>query len=202
VTRKADDMNAYLNFVLYAVLGRLPEADGLLTQHGDGVRRVARWLNKQCPPPAVPLYRGMLVDPAQPLRANLDYKFLSWTEDPQVACWFASRESVISEHVIDTHPNWTGVVLMLPPSTPRATLFHHAWADAWDGSGQAAFARLAMRHPHMGYEGAQQITWSLQTQREVIIDPLSELPLPVPVESLNPKPVAELDRRFSPPWIG
>lgn len=197
---RRQDVNVYINFSLYAILGKLAEADDLIERHGAAVHRVADFLAKRMPIARAPLYRGMLVD--GPVAADHRYKFISWSEDRNVAFWFATRGTVISEYVLEHRPSVRGVVLELPQSSGKV-LFHHAWANAFDdGAGAAVFAHLAARHPHMGLEGARQIAWSLRTQREVITAPLAELPPAVDVETLNPPTAAELDSRFAPPWIG
>lgn len=196
--RNRQDINVWINFSLYAILGKLAEADDLLERHGAAVHRVADYLAKEMPIAPSPLYRGMLVD--GPVAADPRYKFLSWSDDRDVACWFASPGTVISGYVLEHRPSVRGVVLELPSSAAKV-LFHHSWTSAWEGGGAAAFARLAMRHPHMGVDGARQIAWSLHTQREVITAPLAVLPPAAEIATLNPLPPAELDRRFAPPWI-
>lgn len=185
-----DDVNVYINFALYAVLGKLAEADDLIVRHGDSVRRAAAWLMQRKRFGARPLYRGMLIDGE--LRADARYKFISWSEDRDVASWFASKESAISDYVLAHRPTVRGVVLTLP--RPERVLFHYSWAQGWE--------RLAVLHPHMGPEGARQIAWSLRTQREVITEPLEILPPAVDADAIEHPPIAELDRRLAPPWIG
>ncbi len=186
-----DDGNAFINFALYAVLGKMAEADDLMRKAAAGIKRVASLLDFRFPVRASALYRGMLVDPATPIVADHRYTFISWSEDRDVACWFASPGSVISRPLADSNARLRGVVLEL--AKPTSVLLHHSWASDWD--------RLALRHPHMGEEGARQIRWSLATQREVITLPLERLPDGVPVESVATLPVAELDGRLAPPWI-
>lgn len=187
--RNRDDINVYINFALYAVLGKLAEADDLLVKHGHAVRRVADYLSRTRPFSRAPLYRGLLVGDGA-VKADSRYKFLSWSEDRDVAVWFASTDSVISEHVLEHNPNVRGVLLELP--VPRQVLFHHSWALGWE--------RFAVVHPHMGPEGARQIAWSLRTQREVITAPI-DLPPAIDVGSIERPTTAELDRRLAPPWI-
>lgn len=188
-----DDANIYINFVLYAVLGKLGEADGLMIRHGEAVHRVAEYLAARKPIPSIALYRGMLIEPDTDVRAEPQYTFVSWSEDRDVACWFAARTSYISAPLVEHYPRACGVMLHLPAERKRRVLFHHSWASGWAG-----FAAL---HPHMGVEGARQIEWSLRTQREVITAPLVESPTVVRIEEVAHPPVHELDRRLTPPWI-
>lgn len=184
------DVNIYINFSLYAVLGRLAEADDLIGKHAGAIHRVADYMQRIEPIARCPLYRGMLVEGE--VKADPQYKFISWSEDRDVAMWFASRGTVISEYVLEHRPAVRGVVLELPKSSGKV-LVHHKWMAGW--------ARMAMEHPHMGLEGARQIEWSLKTQREVITAPLERLPYATPIETFKPPPAAELDRRFAPPWM-
>lgn len=185
------EINVYINFVLYAVTGRMAEADDLMEKHGRLVRSVARYLAEKRSAPRAPLYRGVLVDDEQPLERDDRRRFMSWSEDRDVACWFASRESVISGYVVECRPLVRGVVLEL--AIPQRVLFHHSWADA-------SWAGMAAMHPHIGVEGARQFSWSLLTQREVITDKVA-LPAPTPLEQIPHPPILELDRRLAPPWI-
>lgn len=194
------DRNAYLNFVLYAVLGRMAEADEVMRRHSDAIESVARFLAKQRPIAPAPVYRGMLVDPAVPLVVDHRYTFVSWSEDVDVACWFGSADSIISAPLAASNPRLRGVVLTMP--APRRVLFHHSWSDE-DGRGAGAgagWSRLALLHPHMGPDGARQIAWSLRTQREVITAPV-ELPEPTPTGIVRTKSVADLDAQFAPGFL-
>src|SRR6185436_1974502 len=94
------DINLYINFALHAVLGKLGEADTIMRFAGKAIRRVADDLgaecNRQLPTKPAPLFRGMLLDPNGPFRVDPDLTFLSWSEDRDVALWFACPRSVVS----------------------------------------------------------------------------------------------------------
>jgi len=192
------DINLYINFALHAVLGKLGEADTIMRFAGKAIRRVADDLgaecNRQLPTKPAPLFRGMLLDPNGPFRVDPDLTFLSWSEDRDVALWFACPRSVVSAPIIARKPNLRGHVAQI--NTPRrGVLFHHLWADALGG-----LARFALVHPLMGEEGQRQIEWSLRTQREVITEPVVDL-RPERVEDLDGGALEALERRLSPPWI-
>lgn len=189
----ADDINAYINWTLYMVLGGLREADSLMRSHRAGIRRVADELSRRHPIAARPIYRGVLVNPA--LGIGTEYLSVSWSEDRDVARWFGSPESFISEPFRQMFPEARGYVLTLPAPTSRV-LFHHTWARAFANPLEA----LALRHPHMGVEGARQIQWSLRTQQEVITEPVPALPEGQPIETVDGPSVAVLDERLAPPW--
>jgi hypothetical protein len=187
----------YINWILYSVYGLMAEADALRRQYGDEVDAVADELQRRCPVTPRPLYRGVLLDGAAPvLRPEPNLTFLSWSEDRDVARWFGSTDSYISGPFATHYPEARGYVLELPHATTRV-LWHHSWRDV------LPLERLALMHPLIGRDGARQVAWSLDTQREVITVPpaVATLPLPVPVETVPGTPMPELDARLSPPWI-
>ena len=191
------DLDLYLNFALHAILGRLSEADALMSIAGDEIRAVAARLTAHYPITSKPLYRGMLLDPDQTFAANPKLTFLSWSEDRDVAVWFACPRSAVSEPLAATNPKLRGhlVELMGPPSR---VLFHHAWTHALGGL--TGLPTLALSHPLMGEEGARQIEWSLSTQCEVITTPVYGLS-PSRTAELDAADLIALERRLSPPWV-
>ena len=191
------DVDLYLNFALHAILGRLREADALMGLAGDEIRAVADRLATQHPIAPTPLYRGMLLDPDKTFAADPKLTFLSWSEDRDVALWFACPRSVVSEPLAATNPRLRGYLVDLHAPQSRV-LFHH---QAWALGGLAELALvLARAHPLMGEEGRRQIEWSLRTQREVITEPVEGL-RPSRTADLDTEALAVLERRFSPPWI-
>lgn len=188
------DVDLYVNFVLHAILGRLGEADQIVRVGGDHVRRLAAQLTDRLPVTPSPLHRGMLLDPEQPFTLDPELTFLSWSEDRDVALWFACPRSVVSEPLMQQNPRRRGHVVEITAPSSRV-LFHHTWAIAFGG-----LARLALAHPLMGEEGRRQIEWSLRTQREVITEPVPNL-RPDRVADLDADQLEALERRLSPPWI-
>lgn len=188
------DLDLYLNFALHAILGRLGEADALMSIAGDEIRAFADRLAAQHPIAPTPLYRGMLLDPDKTYVADPKLTFLSWSEDRDVALWFACPRSVVSEPLAATNAKLRGYLVDLPGPQSRV-LFHHSWADAIGG-----LAALALAHPLMGAEGRRQIEWSLRTQREVITAPVDELS-PSRTADLDAEALGALEKRLSPPWV-
>lgn len=188
------DLELYINFAIHAILGRLGEADTIMRVGGDAVRRIADQIADQCPVKAAPLYRGLLLDPAEPYATDSKLTFLSWSEDRDVALWFACPRSAVSVDLAELKPQLRGYVTEL--AAPRSrVLFHHTWAVVFGGLAPIAFA-----HPLMGAEGRRQIEWSLRTQREVITEPVEDL-APDRVADLDSAALEVLERRLSPPWI-
>ena len=188
------DLNVYVGFALHAILGRLAEADVIMRRAGDSVRRVADDIGAQCPTDPAPLHRGILLDPAASFTPDPKLTFLSWSEDHDVALWFACSRSVVSEPLAKMRPELRGHVATIHAPASRV-LFHHGWASALGG-----LACFALIHPLMGEDGRRQIEWSLRTQREVITEPVDDL-WPRRVIDLDSATLEALERRLSPPWI-
>jgi len=188
------DLDVYVNFALHAILGKLAEADQIMRLGGDHVRRTAARLSDRIPIAPVTLYRGMLLDPEKPFAADLKFTFLSWSEDRDVALWFACPRSAVSEPLAQYNPKLRGHLVEIPAPRSRV-LFHHTWTTALSD-----LAPIALTHPLMGAEGARQIEWSLRTQREVITEPLADLQ-PMCAPDLDASTLEALERRLSPPWI-
>lgn len=188
------DVDLYLNFALHAILGRLGEADTIMRLADARIRSVADRLAATRQVDPKPLYRGMLLDPDVPYATDPKLTFLSWSEDRDVALWFACPRSVVSEPLAATNPKLRGHLVEL--AAPRSrVLFHYSWEHAFGG-----LAPIALAHPLMGAEGRRQIEWSLRTQREVITAPVEDL-RPTPVHDLDPEALEALEQRLSPPWI-
>jgi hypothetical protein len=188
------DVNLYVNFALYAIYGKLGEADAIMRLAGDSVRRVADDIGARNSAGLAPIHRGMLLDPDVPFAPDPKLTFLSWSEDHDVALWFACPRSVVSEPLAKMKPKLRGYVATI--LTPRSrVLFHHSWASVLGG-----LACFALIHPLMGEEGRRQIEWSLRTQREVITEPAADL-RPERVADLDSATLEALERRLSPPWI-
>lgn len=191
---KIGDINLYINFALNAIYGKLGEADQIIRFRGASIRRVADDIAMQIPIASAPIYRGLLLDPDKPYGADPKLTFQSWSEDLNVARWFACPRSVVSEPLAQKDPKLRGYVATL--SAPRSrVLFHHSWASALGG-----LACFAMIHPLMGKEGKRQIEWSLRTQCEVITEPIADLS-PIPTADLDATALGALERRLSPPWV-
>ena len=145
-------LDLYLNFALHSILGYLGQADTLMRVAGDAIRSVADHFATQYPIAKRPLYRGMLLDPDTTYTSDPKLTFLSWSEDRDVALWFACSRSAVSEPLAATNPKLRGYLVELPAPTSRV-LFHHEWAnDLLSG-----LATLALAHPLMGAEGRRQI---------------------------------------------
>lgn len=181
----------YINWVLHAIYGKLAEADHIMRVGGKAIRWVADCLNDKQPIEPKPIYRGMLLDPSKPFKLEPSLTFMSWSEDQYVARWFASSYSYISKPLIAAKPELRGYLATAIIPSSRV-LWHHSWTNLFGGD----LASCALLHPMMGPEGARQIAWSLEVQREVITEPFELAPEPILGDV-----TLEVDRKLTPKWI-
>lgn len=198
-------MNLWINFVLYAVVGLTAQADALMRSHAAGVERTAAWLRQKQPFKMGPLYRGILVAPVKVEGGRLahdpDLEFLSWSEDLDVACWFAATDAIISEVVVQMRPGVRGYVVK-GKGDPQKVLWRHEWiAVPIPDGGELDLRAAALYHPDV--DGAQ-FSWNVETQHEVITRaPSRPTRFRVePVEKERCADVEELDARYTfPPFL-
>jgi len=208
------DWNVWITWVLYAVTGNLAAADSIMVQHGDSVRRVAKALSKLMPVPQRTLWRGLLLEAHEVVdgyvQPRVEHQFLSFSEDRDVACWFADRQSVMSGVVAQLRPQTTGWLTELKPPH-KDVLFHWSWAPRFPVAGQVGpLWALARMHPDLS-RVADQTEKAMRGQKEVILDSRGAKALKVvPHEGAGCPPTAALDQRFTwkgaltnpPVWLG
>lgn len=192
--------NAYINWVLYAVVGDMGAADNLMNQSGSGIRSVAKHLQKTRKPRLKTVYRGLLLDPEESesrvINQDPRLTFVSFSEDRDVACWFADPSSVMSSYVKQVRPRVEGWLMELKPKLSDV-LFHHSWNPIRLPNGQnVRLEEAAMMHPEIIVD---QFEWNLDTQSEVILKPLRS-GQPVEAYELSDCP-DDLDDRFVVPSL-
>lgn len=122
-------------------------------------------------------------------------QFVSHSEDPECAQWFATPETAISGFVKELHPDARGYMVRLekPPST---VLWHHKWQAArMQGGLSIPLVQAALQHPHIA-PFADQFHFNARNQSEVILAPSSERLKIEPVEQVD---VKALDLKFCHP---
>jgi hypothetical protein len=208
-----EDWNYYINFVLYAVLGRMGEADGLMRQYGNEIRGCAEVMRATQPVSLSKLYRGLLLEPQEvrdgSVRCEFDESgepsrtFLSFSENEDVACWFARPDSIMSGFVRQQRPAVQGYLTTLHGSRyQRRLIWHHSWqAVPLPGrSSDLPLFAAARAHPHID-EG--QFIWNMQTQSEVLLEASKTALISVkPIGDEDCPDTDELDARFTyPPFL-
>src|SRR5579884_515040 len=159
--------NGYVNWALYAILGRMGEADGIMQEYGSDIREVVRQLQRRHAPMMRTIYRGVLVEPEELVDGKLPpdprLTFVSFSEDRDVACWFADPESFVSGFVKQQRPRVQGFVIEHKPKL-EDILFHYSWGLAFplpDGR-KEPLSVFAQMHPDID---VRQFDWNLRTQK-------------------------------------
>jgi len=199
------DFDIYKSFVSLAIVGQLSSADSILAKriHRTAVERVAGYLVATQPTPLNPLYRGILLSP--PVAPTISTKhstnrFVSFSEDPAVACWFADASSWMATTVLTKYPNATGWIGKYTPTKPIEILFHWSWKDYLNQNPPSLYdviQQLAIANGENPSQWVYELQWSLKTQKEVILKPGPQLTLE-DVATQNCPPSNVLDKRFRP----
>lgn len=204
---KPNVFNIYVTWAMNAVLGRMAEADGLLEQYPNEIYAASREMSRAFPPDIKKLYRGVLMEPELVASGLLPHdpllKFVSFSEDLSVACWFADPQSFVSGFVRKQRPKTEGYIIEHTPKHRGEMLFHYSWANrlVMPGGSVVSLSRLATAHPHFGPEHLHQLEWNLQTQSEVILKPIAE-GMPVKFWKMYDCPETKgLDARLLPPMF-
>jgi hypothetical protein len=166
------DYNDYLNWIVYAVVGDMSSADSLLRKNGAAIRSVARHLQQTKKPKIQTLYRGLLLEPEAVEERAIDQDphvtFVSFSEDRDVACWFADPKSEMSSYVKKIRPRVEGWIMEYKPRLSDI-LFHYSWNPLVFAGRSIHLEHAAGMNPTVP---ADQFAWNLRTQREVIVEPL------------------------------
>ena len=199
-----DEYVYYTNWVLHVILGRLGEADGLMAQHGGSIRRMARKLRINLGVPIRTIWRGLLLEPEEvpPDRMvppwDQTIGSVSWSEDKEVGCWFADRDSNMSTVIRMQRPTVTGWIMKTTPKK-RNVLWHWSWQDRFPsprGPGTISLTALASMHPSIDIT---QFHWALQTQKEVILSPFNRPVEVVSYDEAGCPSTEDLNRRLGGP---
>jgi hypothetical protein len=187
----SDSLNLYINFLLYAIVGKMGEADDILRQYKQEIYDIAAHSLRGYVP-NVTLYRGVLLEPCDIKDGKLYHDqrltFVSYSEDQDVARWFADVKSIMSSYVRKQRPKVEGYLIR---AIARQDMVLFA------ATAQPTLCKLlsmaAEMHPHID---ASQLRWNLATQKEVILKPsIGGLDV-IPYTSDNTK---ALDDKFTHP---
>jgi hypothetical protein len=199
----SDSFRIYKIFVILALFGLLRESDELMRKHRATIRKVAKYLRKHHPITLVKLYRGLLIPPSDVpadriARPYEDVQSVSFTENLQVACWFASTEATMSDVVMLQKPKATGWVGESSP-TEGQILFHYSWIEPLrHGPGPDIYQLALDMQPQLGLEDAvMQFRYHAMHQKEVICESNITYPLK-PISDYRCDSARELDNRFIP----
>jgi hypothetical protein len=178
----AADWNLYVNFVAMAIIGDQAGADEIARQHPGPVAAGAAFVRRVKGVQLQKLYRGVLLTPEmaardmlQPRRSG-EEQYDSFTESLDVACWFASASSYMAALVMLQRPTSVGYVVE-HEAKKDDVLWHWSWAKAFPFPDRTSTNFAALVCPtiaqHRGQPYADQLSWSLKTQKEVILRPVT-----------------------------
>jgi len=198
------DYSLYINWIVYAIVGRPQDGDALMREYGPSIRRVAKHYQKKMRPKLTTLYRGLLLSPEESegrtIEQDPNLTYVSFSENRDVACWFADPESTMSGYVKQMRPDVEGWVMEYKPKLSDI-LFHYSWDPIpVPGGRRFHLINAATQHPDILED---QFEWNLWTQKEVITKPLGA-GTPIEAHELsNCPPTRELDDEFTfPPMRG
>lgn len=196
--------NAYITFVLYAVVGKMQQADGLMRQHHREILKTAQKLRAWSPPEVVPLYRGLLIEPenmgpGSTVSKMADLEFVSWSADKDVACFFADVNSQMSSFVAKVQrPGVKGWIIEHTPD-PSEVIFCWKWGLGFPLHGQrVSFDTFAKMHPDRQIASAD-MSEVLRAQKEYILKPSSKVFNAIAYPDTNCPATDILDKKF---WKG
>lgn len=126
-------METYLTFITNALLAATPDTDLYYKQNERQILNTAIKINEKFPVTLGQVYRGILLKPdsaKDSILKPLEFiKYLSFTEDKEVALEFADTKSDLSLFVMRQHPDSKGY-LIEHNVTLDEIVFHHSWIDA------------------------------------------------------------------------
>lgn len=214
------EFKEYCLFISLAITGFSREADAMINDK-DGkksILSVAKSLSDGLKESGVQLprlYRGIIVEQnsLEPggLTRDMKQPFLSFSEDIDVACYFASSKSFLSEVVVSQlrkpagyiasydpefsdiifcyrYMSFIGEIIKLSGMAPSANIFF-----------QEMFARISPlnKDPSM----FNQFAWNLQSQKEFILKNRNSKYKYRPIKKFNCKPQQQLDEKLHHPLM-
>jgi hypothetical protein len=185
------EVNAYINFVLYIISGHVDSANALMRDYRQDILRTAARLQKLRPVAIKQIYHGYLMQ-GHPDDIVHNSEFVSFTENKNIACWFADPHSAVN--LSKRSPYAKGWVVTHTPK-PEDILFHWSWGlrFPWENKelGLAAFAR---RHPVFATEDFNKIFKNL---KEVTLLPLNMDFQAVEYEKAGCPPTPDVHKSFN-----
>ena len=210
---KRENFNPYINWLPYAVLGKLQEADAVMREYKPQIIASANWFQEEIGQATKTLWRGVLLDPETNPEKGVSPRevqtFESWSEDRDVATWFALKDSVINSLLSIQNPTHEGYLAACTPKEDEI-MWSHTWLTRLE---KIMKRHLLPKHntllkiiqaqepnKHQAITAKIQANWTLLTQKEVILLP-GQTPAYFPINSLSHLPTNELDLKLNiPSW--
>lgn len=194
----------YNTWAVLAVQGFMREADEVLRQHKDAIYTMAQRCQRSLPVKMSPVYRGLLlqtegVNPDTTLNSRYEVEFMSFSENKEVACLFASPESYMSAYVMSQHPDSRGYVIMHTPER-KEVLFHWKWHYLMKI--ERDLDKIALNLTMNGLNpDFRQYMHNVRTQKEVILTPIHKAFDLIPKAQLCDLDGLELDKKYLPDFV-
>jgi len=166
----------YCTWVVLAIQGLMRDADQLLKQYQEEIYLEALKLSRKFPVRPKPVYRGILLEPKDNGNENyvyhVDYgvKFISFTQNLEVACWFASTDSYMAHMVMLQKPKSAGFIIEHTPE-PEDILFDWKWHKDIGFKKFRPMIEKQLLLNHI-YTDLDQYVHNVVTQKEIILKPL------------------------------
>ena len=127
-------MKNYINFICNALLGANPrDTDAFFELHQKEIENTAKMMQEKHPIIELKsIYRGIILKDQDikngVLEAMSQIKYLSFSEDVEIAKIFANTESTMSSYLMAKVPDAKGYLITHTPSMGDI-LYHHSWVD-------------------------------------------------------------------------
>ena len=123
-------MSIYLTWIQIYIMGDRRKSDAIIDRYKPTIKQVAEDLRSRFGYTPEKLYRGVLLDPRDPLsKHNLfAYEHVSFTNNKKVAEAFADPTSVYSQFVMTVKPNNIGHLITYTSQQTDFVWFDYRWA--------------------------------------------------------------------------
>lgn len=198
---KINKEKLYKFWAVCAIQGYIDIADKLLMQYQNEIYSFANALQRNLPSSPKKLYRGIILDPKNRdssgvMTSKVNAGFISFSENLDIASWFASTDSHMAEMVLVNIPKGKGFIITHHP-TRGEVLFHHKWYHLLKLKNELAAIEKSLEQ--MGLEpDLTQFIHNVTSQEEVILKPITKKFNLIPKEELSDKTGEELDKMFLP----
>lgn len=198
---KVNKEKLYKFWAVCAVQGYIDLADRVLEQYKNEIYSVASALQRNLPPNSKKLYRGIILNPnnrdaSGMLVSKVNAGFISFSENLDVAAWFASADSHMAEMLLLNVPNGEGFIIKYEPKRSEI-LFHYKWYHLLRIKNELSGIESSLIQ--MGLEpDLSQFIHNVTSQEEVILKPVTQKFNLIPKRELSDKSGEELDKMFLP----
>lgn len=195
-------------FVVLAIQGHMADADNILRSYKEKIYQVARKYSMKLPK-QMTVYRGILLksddiiqkDSSSVIKEKWPVEYISFTENPEVARWFACKDAYLSDFVRMKHPSIEGFVIKYDV-TPKDIIFHYSFFNLYMQKFVSDPRFVVANFLNNGIEpNFNQFLHNIKTQSEVMIKPTDHVFELIPVEAFpegGHLSASQLDKKYLP----